>query len=253
MSGSFLELRDVDITDAGLDQECQVDRAMRNLVADQVEGERLGLAVARHRHRYMRPLGTLQHVGDFGGVHVVGGFAVHRDDDVGRLQACAEGGRAFVGEEHDDLVVLRLDGHAHAVVLAVLVLAHLRVGLRIVKAGVGIENAQHPRNGAIVDGPFGLVAVQRFGVVLLHQAVYGSKGTQVVAQGRLVSLGLGADGTLHQRATGGASGEEDSNGNSGAARTGCHEKDSCGRLTQNGSPGACLLDASIAPGGARPA
>lgn len=249
MPSGLLELRDVDITDAGLDQERQVDRAMRDLIADQVEGERFGLAIAGHRHRYMGPFGTFQHVGDFSGVHVVGGFAVDRDDDIRWLQTGAEGGRAFVREEHDDLVVLRLDSHAHAVVFAVLVLAHLRVGLWIIKAGVGVQDAQHPRNGAIVDGPLGLVAIQRFGVVLLHQAVDGSEGTQIVAQGGLVSLCLGAHGTLHKRATSGTSGEENSDGNSGTARTRCHGKDSLRQAHVNCSPGACFIRREYSTGG----
>ena len=79
------------------------------------------------------------------------------------------------GKDNHDLLrgsnSLRLDRHSHAVILPVLVLAHLRVGLRVIEAGVRIEGAQHPRDGAVVDHLAGLVAGQRIGVILRDQVV----------------------------------------------------------------------------------
>ncbi len=64
---------------------------------------------------------------------------------------------------------LGLDGHADAVVLAVLVLAHLGEGLGVVEVGVGVEDVEHARDGAVVDGLVGLVGGHRLGVVLLDE------------------------------------------------------------------------------------
>ena len=82
------------------------------------------------------------------------------------MNAGLVGGRPGEGINHDDFIVARADGHAHAVVLAALVFAHQRVGLGIEEIGVRIERVQHAGNRAVVDG---LVRVHRLGVVVLDE------------------------------------------------------------------------------------
>ena len=62
-----------------------------------------------------------------------------------------------------------------------LILAHLGVCLGIVKIRVRIKDAQHAGNCPVVDGCVGLVAINGFGVVLLHQRIYVGEGLEAVA------------------------------------------------------------------------
>ena len=113
----------------------------------------------------------------------------------GRMPALKDG-RAFEGGEDDDLggavfVGLGLDAHADAVVLAVLVFAHLGEGLGVIEVGVGVQGVEHARDGAVVDGLVGLVGVQLVGVVLLDDGVDVGEGPEAVAQGGLVGWRTG--------------------------------------------------------------
>ena len=172
------------------------------------------------------PRGAFEEGGDGGGVHAVGGFAVDGEDHVAGPDAGLEGGSAFKGIEDDDLGLavgggLRLDGHADAVVLAVLVFAHLGVGLGVVEVGVRVEDVQHARDGAVVDGLVGLVGVHGLGVVLLDERVDVGEGVERVAQGGLVAGGLGGDLLVDERAEDGAGGEKECGGEE--VRGGCGE------------------------------
>jgi len=76
--------------------------------------------------------------GDCGGVHTLGGFAVDGENLIAGTNTGFEGRSSLEGVEDDDLGFavrrrLRLDGHADAVVLAVLIFAHLGEGFGIVK------------------------------------------------------------------------------------------------------------------------
>ena len=170
---------------------------------------------------------AFEHGGDGGGVHAVGGFAVDGEDDVAGADAGFVGGGAFEGVEDDDLGLavwggLRLDGHADAVVLAVLVFAHLGEGLGIVEVGVGIEDVEHAGDGAVVDGLVGLVGVEVLGVVLLDEGVDVGEGVEGVAQGGLVGGGLGGDLLVDEGAEDGAGGEKEGDGEECATSAGSH-------------------------------
>ena len=139
------------------------------------------------------PRGPFEHGGDGGGVHAFGGLAVDGEDDVAGPdagfvgRACLQRGRG----RRSWFVRLRLDRHADAVVLAVLVFAHLREGLGVVEVGVGIEHVEHAGDGAVVDGLVDLVGVEVLGVVLLDDGVDIGEGVQGVAQGGLVAWRTG--------------------------------------------------------------
>ena len=153
---------------------------MRDFVADQVENQRLGRALANQGHLHMGAFRPLEHVGDFFRTQVVGRLPVDGGDDVAGTNAGAVGWRSLKRKDHNDLLrgadSLRLDRHSDAVVLAVLVFAHLRVGLGVVEAGVRIEGAQHSRDRAVVNHLAGLVAGQRIGVVLRDDVVDTGEG-----------------------------------------------------------------------------
>ena len=59
LAGGLLELRQVNVADAGTNLIFQIDGGMGNLVAHEVEDQRLGLAVANHRDLDVRALGSL--------------------------------------------------------------------------------------------------------------------------------------------------------------------------------------------------
>ena len=104
-AGGFDETGDVDVADAGPDQEGQIDRRTRDLIADQIEDQRLGCAFAADRDRDMGAAGAFQQCGDCGRIHAVGGFAVDRNDHVARTDACFVGGRSLEGIETTILVL----------------------------------------------------------------------------------------------------------------------------------------------------
>ncbi len=128
------------------------------------------------------------------------------------MNAGAEGGRVLIGRDDVDLVVLLLDHHADAVVVAALIFAQVGVGLGIVEVRVRVEHLQHAGNGAVVDGVVGLVAGDGLGVVLLDERVDVGEGLEAVAELALVLRGLRADAALQHGAGDGADGEEDDDG-----------------------------------------
>ena len=162
----------------------------------------------------MRSAGTFEEPSDGSRVHAIGGFAIDGENLVARPDAGLIGRGPFKGIEDDDLGLaaavaggLGLDGHADAVVLAVLVLTHLRVGLGVVEVGVGVKNVEHAGDGTVVDGLVGLVGVHRLGVVLLDEGVDVGEGAKIVAQSGLIAGGLGGNLLIDERAENCAGGE----------------------------------------------
>ncbi len=86
----------------------EIDGGVGNLVADEVEDQRLGLAVANHRDLDLGALGALERLGDLVGGPAVGGFAVDRGDLVAGVNAGAEGGRVLIGRDDVDLALALL-------------------------------------------------------------------------------------------------------------------------------------------------
>ncbi len=199
---------------------------MRNFVANEIEDQRLGLAVAHHGDFDLRALGALERLGYLVGGPAFGGFAVDRDDLVAGMNAGAERGRVLVGRDHEDLglavVILLLDDHADAVVVAALVFAQAGVGLGIVEVRVRVEHLQHAGNGPVVDGVIGLVAGDGLGVVLLYQGVDIGKGLEAVAELALVLRGLRTDAALQDGAGNGADHEKHGDKEERATGAGSH-------------------------------
>src|SRR6516164_2244984 len=128
----------MDIADTWPDHEVDVDAVARNLVSYYVEINRLLGAFAQHRNLYSSSLGPLQKLRYIAGAHVVRGFSVDGDNHVARPDACAIGRSARKWCNYNDFVVARSDLHAHAVILAALLLAQRRIRLRIEEVGVRI-------------------------------------------------------------------------------------------------------------------
>ena len=146
-----------------------------------------------------------------------------------------KGRRILIRRYHVHLVVLLLDQHAHAVVAAMLVFAHLGVGLGIVEVRVRVQHAQHAGNRPVIDGQVGLVAVDRLGVVLLHQRIHVGEGFQAVAKLAFISRRLGSHLALQNAAHNGADGKKENHGKHCAAGAGSHMQKEppdggCGRL-----------------------
>ncbi len=81
---------------------------------------------------------------------------------------------------------------------------------------------EHSRNRPVVDRLVCLVVGQLFGVVLLNQGIDAREGVQAVAQGGLVGGGLSRNSLIYEGASDGAGGEEDGDGEEGAAGAGGH-------------------------------
>ena len=164
----LVEAGDVQVSNARPDQEMNVHAVARNLVAHQGELHRFLHAFARDADVYSRPLRPFEQIGDVAGAHVLGGFAVYRDDHVPRMNAGFIGRRAGEGKDHDDFIVARSHRHPDAVVFAALVLAHQGIRLGIEEIRMRIERVQHPGNRTVVDG---LVGIHRFGIIVLDEGI----------------------------------------------------------------------------------
>src|SRR5581483_4516718 len=121
--GGLLEAGYMHVTDARTNQKVQIHAVAGNLVTDDLEFQRLIAAFAQHRDFYLRPLGSLQQIGDVARSHFVGGLAVHRDNHIARTDARAIGRGPYKGSDDDDLIVSRPYLHAYAVIFAALFFA----------------------------------------------------------------------------------------------------------------------------------
>ena len=90
LAGGLLELRQMDVADAGTDLEFQIDGGMGNLVANEVENQGLGLAVTNHGDLNVRALRSFERFRDLVGGPAVCRFAVDSDHLVARMDTGAE-------------------------------------------------------------------------------------------------------------------------------------------------------------------
>ena len=168
MLGRFLESGNVHVADAGTNQEMEIDAVAGNLIARDVEFQRLRRTFAQNGDLDVGTFRSFEEIGNIGSAHVVGGLSVDGDNHVARMNSGAIGRSSHERGNDDDFVIARSDLHSHAVVLSTLLFPKQGVGLGIKEIGVRIEHAEHARNGTVVDG---LVGAHRFGVVLLYQVI----------------------------------------------------------------------------------
>lgn len=190
MFGGLLEVGDVHVADSGTDEEMNVDRVARNFIADDVEFQRLLGTFAQHGDANGSSAGAFEHVRDFACAEVVGWLAIDRDDDVAGVDASAESRAAKERRHHNHFIVAGADCHADAVVFTVLLFSHERILLRIEEAGMRIEDVQHAWNSAVIDG---LIGIDRFGVILLDDAVDLGEATEAGAD---VGYGVGGGASV---------------------------------------------------------
>jgi len=226
-TGGFDEAGDVHISHSGAQQKGQINGGVRNLVTNEIEDQRTGRAFASHRDGDVGAARSFEQTGDGGGVHAFSGFTVNGDDFIAGADAGFIRWSSFEGIEDDDLNLaaggwLGLNGHADAVVLAVLVLAHLGKSFGVVEVRMGIEDVKHAWNRAIVDSLVGLVRVEGFCVVLLDQGIDVGEGVEGVAQGGLITSGLGGNLLVDEGADDGAGCQKDGSGEECATSAGSH-------------------------------
>ncbi len=188
--GGFVELREADVADAGLEHERNFNGVAGNFVAGDGENERIGITFAGDGDFYDRALGTFQEIGNFTGGEAVGGFLVDFDDDVTGTEARVVGGCADVGRHDHGVIFARGHDHADAVVFAALIFTEKSELARVKEIGVRVKHAEHTGDGTLVDG---LVDIDRVGVVVLNDIEDARK----VANGGLIVVGggrCGADG-----------------------------------------------------------
>src|SRR6266700_801878 len=191
--GGFVECADVHVTDAWPDQELEVHTVARDLIPDNVKFKRLVRGLPQNGDMHVRAFGALEHVGHVTHAQIVGGLAVDGNDYVSGAQTGFVGRSAGERSHNNDLVIAWRNLHAHAVILAALLFAHQRVRLGIKEIRVRIEDVKHARDGAVV---YGFVSVDRFGVILLHQAIDLGELTQTVTDVRVRGAGSNAAATL---------------------------------------------------------
>src|SRR5579863_9234686 len=109
----------------------QVDAVARDFIANHGELDRLVGTFADDGDMDGSSFGSLKQIGYVASAHVIGGLAIDGDDDVSGANARTISGCASKWGNDDDFVVARADRHADAVVLAALIFAQQRVGLRI--------------------------------------------------------------------------------------------------------------------------
>ncbi len=167
LPGRFLaEIPDVDVADAPVEEEGVRDAQERDLLAGDGQVERLVGAVADERDRDVRPLLAAELLHGVVARDRPGRFAVDLGDDVAGQDAQAISRPALDRGDDDEIFALLLDLHAHAVILARVVLAHPGEARGVEEVGVGIERVQ----GAL-DGGHGQVLLhERLVVALLEEA-----------------------------------------------------------------------------------
>src|SRR6266568_4406018 len=116
--------------------------------------------------------------------HVVGGFAIHGDDNVTRSDPRAIRRCSDERSNDNDFIITRPNRHAHAVILAALILAQQGIRLGIEKIRMRIEHVQHAGNGTVVNR---LIGIHRFRVILLHHIVDCGELAQAVADIRITA------------------------------------------------------------------
>ena len=134
--GVFVEFVDVDVGDAGPNHERVVDAILGNLIPDNAHLDGLLIAFAKDRNVNLRALGALQHFRDLRGIQPIGGFAIDFRHNVAGPQSSAKGRRTrdrrhHHGDELAHLAGARLDRHAHAVVLPLLIFTKQGEGARV--------------------------------------------------------------------------------------------------------------------------
>src|SRR5262249_19503901 len=190
MIGGFVEGGEADVADVRFDEERDIHGMARDFAAGYGEGELLRIAFPGDDDFYDGALLTLQHVCDFGRSQAVGGFVVNLDDDIARAQAGVICRCADIRGHNNGVVFARSDNHADAVVAATLILAKQGELAGVKEIRVGVENAEHAGDRALIDF---LVDIHRLCVVGLDHVQDASEllyGGLVVISRR----GGGADG-----------------------------------------------------------
>src|SRR5436309_9074428 len=184
MLRGLVETSDVHIANARPNQEMQINAVARNFVANHRELERFIRAFAQDGDVNRGPFRSFKQISHVAGAHVVGGFAIHGDDNVARPDAGAIRWGSNKRRNHNDFIIARSNRHAHAVVFAALILAQQGIRLGVKKIRMRIEHVQHAGNCAVVNG---LIGINRLGVILLHHIVDCGELAQAVAYIRITA------------------------------------------------------------------
>ena len=121
--GGLIELLDMDVADAGANEEMRWDAGAVDGVADEVENQRLRFAFAVDLHLYGGAAGALQQIGHLGGIQAQSALVVDLEDNVAGPQAGLEGGRTRERIDHHGVTAARLNGHPDTIVAAALIFA----------------------------------------------------------------------------------------------------------------------------------
>src|SRR5262249_40154464 len=139
-----------------------------DLVANEIEGERFVTTFPGNDDLNRCAPFPSQQIGHLGRGQVLGGFVVHRQDDVTGPYAGPISRRAGEWRNHDGPVVALDHAHTHAVVMTLLFFPDLLKIARIEEIRMRIQSAQHAGNSPPVYGP---VRVERIREILFDGVV----------------------------------------------------------------------------------
>ena len=188
------EVAQLDVARRRVDHEVRGHGRDRDLVARDGERNQLIVAAAPDVDLDGRAARAAQLVLRFERRDPLGGLAFDGGDDVAAADAELEGRRSLEDDRRRDVSVNRLNGDAEAGVMTFLPLAHLRVLVRIEKARVRIQRAEHAPDRT-VDEPIGIDFVHVVGfdhaerggkrvIVLRHGAVGRQRASSEEAAGK---------------------------------------------------------------------
>ena len=169
LAGVFVELGNMHVCDSRTNPEGRFDAIARDLVANDVELQRLFSALASHRYLHVRPTTSTQQVSNFRSREVVGALIVNLDQHVAGAKPSFICRRSTEGRDDDGLAVARADRHADAVIVTLLIVTQRLEIFGIEEIRVWIQRSEHARDGAFVDG---LVGTHLVGEVVLYRLVY---------------------------------------------------------------------------------
>ena len=138
------EIGDPDVGGVLVDHERVADGVGRHAGALDREVERRGEAGAGDRDVYGGALGPAEPPSRLVDIHPLGRGAVDGLDDVAGAQADPRRRCALDRRDHGDAAAAHRDDDPDPVERALLVLAHVGVGVGAQEVGVGVEEGQHP-------------------------------------------------------------------------------------------------------------
>ena len=148
----LIELFHPDVANLRLQREDLRYTLPVDVVSNNVEHQRLFIALTCDMDLNRRALLAPQQFRNFGGIQTLSRFVVHHFDGVARPQTSLIGRRTHERNHHHGLAIPAHNRHPNTRVPAALVFPQVFKVLRVKEVRVGVQGPQHPRNRTLKDG-----------------------------------------------------------------------------------------------------